>query len=981
MRHYYNTFLDKLCIALVFLLLGVSTAAAQTTVSGSVTDGSNGDALPGVTVLIVGTTLGATSNIDGRYQLEVPSLPATLVFSFVGFKTQQIDVSAGTTTLDVSLEEDILGLDEVVITGVATSVKRSNLANAVGTVSARDLVPAPAQTLERALNGKMAGLYISQNTGAPGGGINVNLRGTSTITGDTQPLYVIDGVIVDNSAIQSGIDVVTAATGAGSSRPQGQPSNRIGDINPNDIESIEVLKGASAAAIYGSKATNGVVIITTKRGQPGRTHINITQQLGFSSILNKIGFREFTSQTAEAAMPGSGANLLAQNGNIDYEDLFYGEEGLISETSASLSGGNQNTRFYISGLALTEDGIVKNTGYEKYSGKVNVEHKFSDRVTLTANTMFTRTESDRSITGNENQGSTTLGFAQVFTFPFIDLRPDENGVYPDGPAGSNPLHTINVLTNNELVHRIVGSGKFNWNIIRTNSQLLDLNFQGGADFYSLEHRVVSPPELQFERAKDASVRGISVAGETTSLSTNFALSGIHRYAASPTLSFNTSLGFQYESRDINNLTIIAQGLVVTQENIDQASSLQGLQDRLVQRERGFFFQEEVDLGGKIFLTAGLRADASSRIGDTDKFFLYPKLSASIRLSEYSFWDSMSSFASEFKLRAAFGRTGNLPLFNAKFTSLLPENIAGSGGVLVPSRLGNDTIEPEITQEIEVGFDAALFNERASLEFTYYNQDIQDLILENSLPPSSGFSTQFINAGDMTTQGIEVSLDVTPVISDNVRWNARFNFGRTWSEITTLDVDPFEIGGFALSLGQFQIEEGKSPTTIVGLDANGNKAEFGDETPDFTLSWNNNVRFGNFNFSFLWDWKQGGDVINLGKFLSDIGGTTPDLDDQSGADRLANPSVADRYVEDGTYLKLREVSLVYNVSRDKVQQWFGGYVSDLSFGVSGRNLLMFTDYTGYDPEVSQFGNVAIGRSVDVLPFPSARSFYFKVSVGL
>ncbi len=265
MRDVYRT-----CLALLVLfVLGAGAVSAQT-VTGTVTDADLGDTLPGVSVSVKGTITGTTTNIDGNYSLVLPQPQATLVFSFVGFKSQEVDVS-GATTINVALEEDVLGLDEVVVTGIATSVKRSNLANAVGTISAKDLVPAPAQTLERALNGKMAGLYISQNTGAPGGGINVNLRGTSTITGDTQPLYVIDGVIVDNSAIQSGIDVVTAATGAGSSNPQGQPSNRIGDINPNDIESIEVLKGASASAIYGSKATNGVIIITTKRGQPGRT--------------------------------------------------------------------------------------------------------------------------------------------------------------------------------------------------------------------------------------------------------------------------------------------------------------------------------------------------------------------------------------------------------------------------------------------------------------------------------------------------------------------------------------------------------------------------------------------------------------------------------------------------------------------------------------------------------------------------------------
>ncbi|RMF51606.1 MAG: TonB-dependent receptor, partial [Bacteroidetes bacterium] len=814
---------------------------------------------------------------------------------------------------------------------------------------------------------------ISQNTGAPGGGINVNLRGVSTITGDTQPLYVIDGVIVDNSAIQSGLDLVTAATGAGSSRPQGQPTNRIADINPNDIESIEVLKGASAAAIYGSKATNGVVIITTKRGAPGRTTLNITQQVGFNTILKKIGTRKFTPETAEALVPG-GAELLRQNGQLDYEELLYGREGFISETTASLSGGDQDTRFFVSGLAQNEDGIVKNTGYEKYSGRLNIEQRFGQRLRINAGAQLVRSISDRSITGNENQGATTLGFAFAFTPPFIDLRPDENGNFPDGPAGSNPLHTIELLKNREKVNRGIVSSRLTYNLYRTDRQNLDVILQGGADFYSAEHQVVSPPELQFERAKD--LKGVSILGETTSLSTNLNLNLVYFYSTTSNVTFTTTAGYQYESRDWNNVLSQAQG--IAGENIDLAASLQGFQTRLIQRERGFFFQEEVNIQEKYFLTGGFRADASSRIGNTDKYFFYPKAAASVRLSEFDFWTS--DFFREFKLRAAFGRTGNLPQADAKFTSFQAENVSGSGGVLVPTQKGNPDIKPEITQEFEGGFDATFWQDRATLEFTYYNQDIQDLILLNSLPPSSGFTDQFINAGDMTTQGIEISLGLTPVRSRNVSWTSRLNFSKSWSEVTRLEVDPFETGGFALSLGQFQIQEGVAPTTIVGLDEQGNKTVFGDENPDFQLGFSNDITFHRFNLYFLWDWKQGGDVVNLGLFLTDLGGVSPDLDTPEGQARAAGVGGTGRYVEDGTYLKLREVSLTYNFDRSQVQRLLGNQVQSLSLGISGRNLLMFTPYSGYDPEVSQFGNVAIGRSVDVLPFPSARYFYFKVSVG-
>ena len=964
------------CLFVVLLGLSLTGPAwAQRTITGTVTDVEEAP-LPGVNVQVEGTTRGTTTNMDGSYAIELPAERNQLVFTFVGFRSQTVMVG-DQSTVDVQLEEDVLGLDEVVVTGLATSVKRRNLANAVGTISEEDLVPVPAQTLERALSGKIAGLNVSQNTGAPGGGINVNLRGTSTITGSTQPLYVVDGVIMDNSDIQPGLDFVTAAASAGSDNPQGQPTNRIADINPNDIESIEVLKGASAAAIYGSKATNGVVIISTKRGQAGETQINITQQTGFSTILNKIGTRDFTDNP-EAA--GDDANLVRQNGFIDYEELVYGREGLTSETTVSISGGDADTRFYASGLALTENGIVDNTGYDKYSAKLNLEQKVSDRLRVQLNSSLVRSESDRSVTGNENQGATTLGFSVAFTPSYVDIRQNPDGTYPDGPAGSNALQTVDLLKNNELSYRGTLSGLINFNIFQNETQNLDFILRGGADAYSLTNEIVSPPTLQFEQAKDLAVRGVSVAGETTSLSTNIWANLVHQWAATDGLNFTTTGGIQYETRDIDNVQALAEGIIVTQENIDQATSLRGFENVLRQREVGFFVQEEADINEQFFLTAGLRADASSRVGDTDQLYFYPKASASVQLANFDFWDGFRSTLPQLKFRSAFGRTGNLPRADAKYTSLDAENIGGVGGVIVPTRRGNPDIEPETTQEWEFGVDAAFLQERGTVEFTYYRQNIRDLILENELPKSSGFATEFINAGDMRTSGIEVALNVVPVLTDNVNWRSTVTFARDRSEITSLDVDPFQVGGFSLSLGQFQIEEGRSPTTIVGQNEAGALTTFGNSNADFQIGWNNSLQAYGFQLGFLWDWKEGGNVINLGKLITDLAGTTPDLGTEEGQARAAGAGGTGRYVEDGTYLKLREASLTYTVPAATLGRWFNEGVRSLNVGVGGRNLLMFTPYDGYDPEVSQFGNVAVGRAVDVIPFPSSRHFYFKVGLG-
>ncbi|MFQ5709822.1 MAG: SusC/RagA family TonB-linked outer membrane protein, partial [bacterium] len=903
--------------------------------------------------------------------------------------------------LDIALEEDVLKVSEIVVTGLATSVKRRNLANSVGTVSAKELIPAPAQTLDRALSGKMAGITISQNTGAPGGGINVNLRGLSTITGNTQPLFVVDGVIINDEAIQSGLDLVTEATGAGSPRPQGQPTNRIADINPNDIANIEVLKGASAAAIYGSKATNGVVLITTKQGTPGKTRIDVTQQLGFSTILNKIGTRRFDAQKASDLRGQEGLDIFNANGGkfIDQEEVLFGNTGFLTESTLSIRGGTERTQFYIGGLAEDDNGIIDKTGYQKFSGKVNVNHRISDRLKLSAFSTFTRTRSDRSITGNDNT-NTTLGFSLANTPSFLDLRP-KNGVFPEHPFNlSNPVETIALLKNRERVDRTLGSVRAEWNVVRTERQALDFILQGGVDFLSQESFVFAPPELQFERTTD--LPGEAVSGRTRSTFSNLYLHANYSLTTSSNIGFRTSAGVQFENRRMNNNVTDANGLVPGQSNVDQASSVDVFQTITKQRERGLFVQEEVDIKDVVYLTAAFRGDASSANGNVNHVFIFPKASGSVRLSELPFWERFSGIAQEFKLRAAYGETGNLPRPEAKFTNLTPFNISGRTGLLPSTRRGDSNIKPERTKEFEIGFDATIFHGNGTLEFSYYRQTIEDLILETDLAPSSGALNLETNAGEMRTVGYEVSLGLTPIRSKLVNWTSRVNFFKTTSEVTKLNVDPFNLGGFATFLGTFRIEEGRSPTTIIGSEKETlpdgtvrNKA-LGNGTPDFNMAFNNNVTFGSFELSFLWEWSKGGNVVNLGKLLTDIGGTSPDFDEvktytlpdgstvtgKKGIQRLnLLGTLTAPYIESATYLKLRELSLSYNLPHSIVNGLSSGQLSYIRLGVAARNLIMWTPYDGYDPEVSQFGNVGVGRAIDTLPFPSSKNVYFNIAFGL
>ncbi len=960
---------------IILLVAGMGFAHSQT-LSGKITDSETGEPLPGAQVFVKGTFVGTTTDVNGAYSLDVDG-SVTVVIAYIGYKTQEVATSGGSG--DFAMEQDVLRQDEVVVTGLVSTVKRRNAANAVASVSGDDLVNAPTQTLDQALSGQFAGVNIRRNTGAPGGGVNVNLRGQSTLTGSTQPLYVIDGVIVNNDANQSGIDVVTAATGAGSSRPQGQPTNRIGDINPNDIESIEVLKGASAAAIYGAKASNGVVIIKTKRGRGGKTKFNFSTKTGQSSLLRKMGHRVFETYAEAEEQYGADVASLGNNssgswaGNdFDYEEILYGETGQLTEHTLSAVGGDESTQFYLGGQYMDEGGIIKNTGYKKLSGRMNVDHRLSEKAKVSVSTNLIRSEADRGVTGNDNTNM-TYGFSIGFTPSFIDIRDtDGDGVYPINPTNpSNPLETAEYFVNNEVTHRALGSMTFDYNLYRASNMDLGFLAVAGADFYNQENEVFIPPFLQIESSKDEA--GQSVMTTTDNLNTNLSLNLVHKMKMSG-MNFNTTAGLQYETYDWNSVFVHATGMIPTQTNVDKASSQSVYHDRKKRQDRGQFFQEEVTVGDNLYVAFSMRGDVSSTMGDTETKEWYPKAAASYQLGEFAVFDNL-------KLRGAFGQTGNMPQSKAKYTTMSSSNIGGINGLVASSTRGNASIKPERTTEMEFGMDFSLMNGLASVEATMYQQDIEDLILLVDLPPSSGASYAWENGGEMTTNGMEFALGLNPtalVSVGGLDWNFHMTYYTNESEVTKLTVDPYNFGGFATFLGTYRIEEGYSPTAIVGSEMTDGKHDvLGDENPDYRISFRNSFSFGPVSLSFLIDRKEGGSAINLANLIYDLGGTTADFE-ENGGDRLANlGAVTAPYIESTSYTALRDLSMTYTLP-SSMTEGFG--VSYLQVGLSARNWWMTSEYTGLSPEVSQFGNEAVGGSVDTNPFPLSKSMYVTLSMG-
>lgn len=983
-----------LTLACALSLWALPAAAQQRQISGTVT-AEGGEPLAAARVAITGTNQGVSTGANGRYQITVPAGDVRLTVARIGYNTREVTVPASQSTFNVQLQSAVLSLEALVVTGQATTVARRNLANAVASVSGAEVNRAPAQTVDQALAGKIPGAIVSANSGAPGGGIQVDLRGVSSINASAEPLWVIDGVVMSNLAIPSGQNAITDAVAGDDASVQDNSTNRIADLNPGDIESVEILKGASAAAIYGSKASNGVIIVTTRRGRDGAPRFSLSQRLGFYELANTLGSRKFTLAEAVAQYGAGAAALYGDGTHYDHERHLAGQRDLGRETSVSVSGGSGQTRYFASGLLMDEPGIIDNTGFEKQSLRINLDQGLGRGVELSVNTNLLHSRSNRGLTNNDNR-SVSYYVALSGTPAFVDLR-QQGALFPDNPFGpSNPLQTAALLENAEDVWRFIGSGSARVPLLDADEHSLRMVFSGGADFFRQRNRLLSPVDLEYEAVLDEEA-GTSILANSDNLNLNGNANLVHVWAPS-SWTATTSLGVQYEDRDLGVNRVITRGLVAGQGGVDDGPAPFVIENRQRVRDFGIFAQEEfLALDNRLLLTAGLRADRSSNNGDTDEYYLYPKAAASFR------FPNVVSRVDDLKLRVAYGETGNLPLWADKYTEMSTANsIGGFKGIVVQGVTGAADIRPERMREIEGGFDLALLDGRASFEFTAYDQQITDLLLRRTLNPSSGFVTQVFNGGELHTRGIEVALAATPIQRDEFGWTTRATFYTTKSTVENLPVPSFRTGAFgSTSLGVFQIEEGKSSTQIVGydgLDGDGNPIErtLGDATPEFKMGFSNELTMGAFSLYGLVDWQHGGDLINLTRLLYDAGGVSPDYvlpsgvatprsipecyPGCSGIERISGfGTYTKQYIEDASYVKLREVSLAWQVPASLLSR-VPGRVSDVGITLSARNLMTWTDYSGLDPEVSNFGTQQIARGVDVAPFPPSRSFWLTFNFG-
>ena len=943
-------------------------------ISGTVQDDES-NPIPGVTIVVEGSDSGTTSDFDGNFSIDA-NTGDILTFSFIGFETITVPASGDQMSIIMNTEDTLL--DEVVITGLGTSVRRRNLANAVATVSSEELVGKTNQsTIDGALYGKIPGVNITSSSGAPGGGFALRLRGISSINGNNQPLFILDGVYLNNNEIPSGLRF---ASGANRGNEE-NPPNRIADIDPNDIENIEVLKGASAAAIYGTRANAGVIIITTKKGKSGETKINFSQNLGFSEISNRLGMRDWTASSVEDAFGAAEVqkynNAINSFGLRDYEDEIYGNKGIISDSKISISGGNEKTQFYVATSYRDEEGIIKKTGFDRFSLRANIDHKISNTFDLSSSSNFVQGQSRRSFTGNENEGGLSYGYTLAFTRPWINLYPDTSGNYPNNPNyAGNPLFVRDKALNNDDNNRFIQSLKLTTKIIETEKDRLRMIWSGGLDFLANETYVYVPENHQAQNGGDNGFIGVGKNNFK-----NYNLLGLavwNRDALDGDLALTTQGGVSYLKRDADLVFNQATQLIPGQTTLGQGSAQSISQTQSEIQEFGYFGQVEGNYKDQFIATVGYRADKSSLNGDPNKFYGFPKASLAVNVHKFGDWNTGA--IDQIKLRAAYGETGSSASFGSIFTSLNSVSIGGVGGSSVASLRGDANIEPETSQEFEVGIDLR-FIQKIGFEFSYYNRNVKDLILSRSLPTSSGFSTETTNLADLENKGIELGINIDAFSNERFSWTSGVQFWLNRSEVTRLEVPAFPQpgAGFGLGLGTFYIQQGQPVTQLVG-NINGTPTQIGNVEPDFQVSFNNNFTISkNLEIGFLIHWKEGGENINLSKLLTDLGGITADLDTPEGQTRASLGFVPDRFIEPSAYMRLREAAIYYTLPQNTFS-WLSSDISSVKIGLTGRNLITITDYSSYDPETSTNGGSGLSSGIEVTPFPNSRQYLFSLNVN-
>ena len=986
------------------LLLGAVPAwlhaqAATGTVRGKITEASSGRGLPDAQIQVVGTRVGALSQASGEYTLVgVPTGARVIQIRRIGYQpvNRTVQVLAGTSiTVDGALSVSAINLSEVVVTGTASPTEKRRVGTSIATVDSTIVSKAQAVTVDQALQGKIAGAQITQNSGGPGGGgISVRLRGTNSFISGSDPLYIIDGVIVDNGSAQ-------LADLGGRSNPQ----NRLADINPADIDRIEIIRGAAAAALYGSRANNGVVQIFTKRGVIGKPRVTFTTRAGTNELREQQPFNFYPYDV---------------NGNPSPRFNLQGEifhRAPTFEQNLTVEGGNDATRYFVSVNSSEDNGIIRSTSSRRQGARLNLQQQLSPSLIANISTNFINTQNQFQAFGEQNDYGI---MGSLFFAPTqYDYRP-VNGIYPLPPAlGTNPLLAIARIKNPQTINRFIGSAKLTW----TPMPKLLVDYTAGIDNSGFEQRQFIPRGAVLGTGALSTGQSQSVFQNTRVINQDL----VAGYSWNPgdTFEWKTTAGLNYTQQTINLTQAGANGLAPVGELVNAGSVKFGTQAYTQLRTLGFFGQQELAAWNKLFLTAAVRYDASSTFAPKERWQAFPKFSASYVLRE-----NEPGLLNSVRLRSALGWAGSQPgATNAYSQYVVYSNTSFGGrpGFVNDVTYGNEQLKNERAREWEVGTEIGAFGGKVGLEATYYDRLVSDLLFFKPLPTSTGFSRQFAPIGSMSNKGIELLVRTVNIDQKNLRWESTITYTRNKNMVEKLSVQDFQsAGGYPNriragepvgvfygtyvarncvtgaplldSLGRYRRSSVDIGSTIAARRAisggtcndSSNKV-IGDPNPSWLGSILNEVTIGKkLRLRALFDGTFGNQILNLSTRAQNAGiASNSKTYEQEllpyGDPRKLSPNFNGRtqgifeyWIQNGSYVKLRELSASYTVDWAPVKRLFHEGV-DLT--ISGRNLWVWTKYSGYDPEVTAFGTnggglgsvqtTAADRGIDFGAYPIPR----------
>ena len=988
-------------------------------ITGRVTIAGTTEPVNDATVSVGGTHLRASTGSDGTYSITgVPEGPHTVYVQRIGFSRDSAAVvvaTSQTVIANFSLRVLAVSLSEVVTIGYGTQ-RRRDLTGAVGSVTSDQILSTPVVSVEQALQGRVAGVQVTTGSGQPGTSAAVRIRGGNSIAAGNDPLYVIDGVPIAASA--DGTNTFTLETQGVSGM------NPLAALNPSDIESIDILKDASATAIYGARASNGVILITTKRGRSGENTVTFNAYRGMQAVRHRLSLlnaQQFADYANAARVNGGQPPLytaaeIAALPNTDWQDAIF-RSAPLTNVEASFSGGDNDTHYYVSGNLLRQDGVILNTNLNRGSVRLNLDQDISSRFRVGNRITLSRSQSNLMPNGGGGQEVSSVLLNALTAPPTLGVLGSGSEFFiGDNPATgrifSNPVGAATLITNQEQQNRFVG------NVFGEYDLLPQLTFRSsfGADYLSSMQDFYSP-STTYPGVTTGGYGSRGSLAVTTWLSENTLHFRPGQIGLLHTLDLLGGITLQRTNSD--NVSGTGQNFVtdaLAQNGLNTAGTFIGVWTGAPHSSlASYFARANWNLVDRFLFTVTERVDGSSKFGSGNQYGYFPSAAIAWRLSDESFVRRLGWF-DDLKLRASIGKTGNQDIGNYRALATLGSSTYLFNGVKVvgysPSTLANPNLKWESTSQGNIGLDVSLLRSRLLLTGDVYNKTTRDLLLEVAVPANLGYSSQLQNIGSVRNRGVELSLN-TVNTTGALGWTSGFNIAWNRNKVLNIGADSQIVGPVGVGAGANQnptiLKVGQPINSFYGYvysgmsngqptyaDLNGDgvistadQQIIGSAEPTYTGGFTNDFTLGNFGLSVFIQFSQGNKIYNITRaLLTNDAGNNNQLTDvlpaqSAGANGIPVPKIGNTYdtrpstlfVEDGSYIRGKSIRLGYRLPSSLLQSTRAGHLQNAEIYLSAQNFFTKTKYTGYDPEVSEYATSVLAQGIDFGTYPQTRQFIF------